>query len=78
MRADAGFWQHSAQEWGRGAGYRGRINDHNREWFREGRHGEADALVAELVREEWRQTVGSMRELLVQEWPVKASMGHSG
>jgi len=67
MRADAEFWQHLAQEWGRGAGYRDRINDHNREWFREGRHGEADTRVADLVREEWRQTVGSMRELLAQE-----------
>jgi transcriptional regulator with XRE-family HTH domain len=67
MRADAQFWQDLAQEWGRGTGYRDRINDHNRQWFQEGRHGEADARVAELVREEWRQTVGSMRELLVQE-----------
>jgi len=67
MRADAEFWQHLAQEWGRGSGYRDRINGHNREWFKEGRHGEADTRVAELVREEWGQTVRSMRELLAQE-----------
>jgi transcriptional regulator with XRE-family HTH domain len=67
MRADAQFWQELAQEWGRGSGYRDRINGHNREWFQEGRHGEADARVADLVREEWGQTVGSIRELLPQE-----------
>jgi transcriptional regulator with XRE-family HTH domain len=67
MRADAPFWQHLAQEWGRGAGYRDRINGHNRQWFEDGRHSQADARVAELVREEWGQTVGSMRELLAQE-----------
>jgi transcriptional regulator with XRE-family HTH domain len=67
MRADAAFWQHLAQEWGRGSGYRDRINGHNREWFQEGGHGGADARVAELVREEWGQTVRSMRELLAEE-----------
>jgi transcriptional regulator with XRE-family HTH domain len=67
MRADAAFWQHLAQEWGRGSGYRDRINGHNREWFQEAGHGEADARVAELVREEWGQTVRSMRELLAEE-----------
>ncbi len=67
MRADGQFWQEQAQEWGRGPGYRDRINSRNRKWFQDGRHGEADARVGKLVREGWRQTVGSMRELLAQE-----------
>jgi hypothetical protein len=67
MRSDAEFWQHLAREWGRGAGYRDRINAHNRSWLLEGHHGEADARVAELIREAWSQTVASIRGLVSQE-----------
>jgi hypothetical protein len=64
MRTDAEFWQDLSHEWGCGSGYRDRINTHNRKWFLKGNHGEADNRVAELVREQWGQTVVSIRELL--------------
>jgi len=67
MRADADFWRDCGREWGRGSGYRDRINDHNQRWFVEGHHGAGDTRVAELIREEWRLAVASVRELLTQE-----------
>ncbi len=67
MRGDATFWQKLAQEWGRGSGYRDRINRHNQEWFMEGHQGAADRRVIKLVQEEWVAAVSSVRELLTQE-----------
>ena len=67
MRPDATFWSALASEWGRGGGYRDRINAHNSHWFVEGRQGEADGRVVHLIREEWAQTTGALRELLRQE-----------
>lgn len=67
MRGDATFWQELGQEWGRGSGYRDRINRHNQEWFVEGHQGAADRRVIKLVREEWVAAVSSVRELLTQE-----------
>lgn len=67
MRLDSAFWQELGQEWGRGSGYRDRINDHNRRWFVDGNHGGADTRVLDLIREEWSAAVLSVRELLRQE-----------
>lgn len=67
MRGDATFWRELGQEWGRGSGYRDRINRRNQEWFVEGHQGAADRRVIELVREEWVAAVSSVRELLTQE-----------
>ncbi len=67
MRGDATFWQKLGQEWGRGSGYRDRINRHNQKWFMEGHQGAADRRVIKLVQEEWVAAVSSVRELLTQE-----------
>src|SRR5271157_2588506 len=67
MRMDADFWRNCGREWGRGSGYRDRVNDHNQRWFVDGRHGSADTRVIELIREEWGQAVVAVRELLTQE-----------
>ena len=42
-RGDVTFWQELGQEWGRGSGYRDRINRHNQKWFEEGHQGAADS-----------------------------------
>jgi transcriptional regulator with XRE-family HTH domain len=67
MRADSHFWLELGREWGRGSGYRDRINAHNRSWFINGNHGGADERVVELIREEWCAAVVSVRGLLTQE-----------
>lgn len=67
MRADANFWHECAQEWGRGRlsrTYRDRINDHNRGWFEVTHHGDGDARVSQLIRENWGEAIVSVRELL--------------
>lgn len=67
LSADADFWRDCGKEWGRGGGYRDRINEHNREWFESEHPGQADARVHELIAESWQETVNSVRELLAQE-----------
>jgi len=67
MRVDVDFWRDCEHEWGRGSGYRDRINDHNQRWFSDGHHQDADTRVVQLIREEWGQAVISVRELLTQE-----------
>ncbi len=62
--ADAAFWQDCSQEWGRGKGYRDRINDHNRKWFESEHEGEADARVLQLMRENWNEAIAAVRALL--------------
>jgi hypothetical protein len=59
MRPDATFWSTLIGEWGRGIGYRDRINVHNRRWFVAGRHGDADTRVVDLISEEWGRIVAS-------------------
>jgi hypothetical protein len=67
MRSGSDFWRDLGQEWGRGSGYRDRINDHNRRWFTDGNHGGSDTRVVEQIREEWSAAVVSIRGLLTQE-----------
>jgi hypothetical protein len=67
MRSDSDFWRDLGQVWGRGSGYRDRINDHNRRWFTDGNHGGSDTRVVEQIREEWSAAVVSIRGLLTQE-----------
>ena len=64
MRGDAIFWHDCGQEWGRGTGYRDRINNHNRGWFEVAHQGDADARVVQLIKENWNEAVVSVRELL--------------
>jgi transcriptional regulator with XRE-family HTH domain len=67
MSVDAEFWRGCGSEWGRGSGYRDRVNDRNRHWFVDVHHGVADTRVVDSIREEWDQAVTSVRELLMQE-----------
>jgi hypothetical protein len=64
MSADATFWHDCGQEWGRGGGYRDRINDHNRGWFEVAHQGDADARVVQLISENWGEAIATVRELL--------------
>ncbi|MBE0152419.1 helix-turn-helix transcriptional regulator (plasmid) [Citrobacter sp. RHBSTW-00821] len=67
MNVDADFWQNCSREWGRGPGYRDRINERNQKWFDETHSGNADTRVFELVKENWNEVIVSIRELLSQE-----------
>lgn len=65
MGVDAEFWRACARESGRG--YRDRINSRNQAWFEEQHHGESDARVVEVIRENWGEAIESVRELLTEE-----------
>lgn len=67
MKADADFWLNCNREWGRGPGYRDRINELNQKWFNETHSGNADTRVLELVKENWDEVIVSIRQLLFQD-----------
>jgi len=66
MTDDANFWKACTSEWGKGSGYRDRINKHNEDWFEVENEGEADARVLQLVADSWRETITAVRRLLPQ------------
>ncbi|CAE6887974.1 helix-turn-helix domain-containing protein [Paraburkholderia domus] len=67
MSVDTQFWRDCGREWGRGGGYRDRINNHNQSWFEDAHAGEADERVVTAIRENWDEAIVSVRELLTQE-----------
>jgi len=67
MRTDIDFWRACNAEWGRGGGYRDRINHRNQDWFSTRRDGEADARVLASVTEAWDEAMNSVRQLLAQD-----------
>ncbi len=67
LRTDSTFWTECGNEWGRGKGYRERINEHNEDWFEQKRSGEADDRVLAAVNESWDEAIASVRQLLTQD-----------
>ena len=67
MTGDANFWRVCMSEWGKGSGYRDRINKRNEVWFQEQNEGGADARVFQLVADSWHETVAVVRRLLAQD-----------
>jgi hypothetical protein len=64
LSADADFWRDCEREWGRGSGYRDRVNTHNKERFEEKRGREADHRVLAGIHEEWKNAIASVAQLL--------------
>lgn len=67
MRGDKDFWAECSSQWGRGSGYRDRINGRNEDWFEEKRSGEADERVLTSVSEAWDEAMASVQMLLAQD-----------
>lgn len=67
LRIDKDFWVECGSEWGRGKGYRDRINEHNDDWFKDKHSGEADERVIASVTEAWDEAIASVRQLLAQD-----------
>lgn len=67
MSEDAQFWAACDGEWGRGGGYRERINSRSRAWFENEHQGNADVRVAEVIKATWGEATATVRELLQQE-----------
>ena len=64
LSADADFWRDCESEWGRGSGYRDRVNGHNRDWFEASRGRDADRRVRAVIHEEWANAVASVSQLM--------------
>ncbi|MBI1292784.1 helix-turn-helix domain-containing protein [bacterium] len=67
LRGDVEFWRNCESEWGRGGGYRDRVNGRNRQWFETAHNGAADQRVFGVVNDAWRDAVESVSTLLVQD-----------
>lgn len=57
LRSDAQFWLDNANEWGRGAGYLGRVLRHNRTWFQQSSRQELEQQLAAFLDREWRTLI---------------------
>jgi transcriptional regulator with XRE-family HTH domain len=64
LSKDASFWRECETEWGRGGGYRDRINEHSSSWFEVAHQGDADHRVIQLIDDAWCEAISSIRELL--------------
>lgn len=67
LKGDAEFWRNCEHEWGRGSGYRDRVNGRNRQWFEAAHSGAADQRVFGVVNDTWREAVTSVSTLLAQD-----------
>jgi hypothetical protein len=60
MSEDDQFWRDSEGEWGRGSGYRDRVNRRNDGWFKIDGGKEADGRVKAIIHQEWKSAVVSV------------------
>lgn len=67
LKGDAEFWRNCENEWGRGSGYRDRVNGRNRQWFEAAHSGAADQRVLGVVNDTWREAVTAVSTLLAQD-----------
>ena len=63
MKPDDLFWDRCIGEWGQGSGYKGRVENHNRDWFANDRHDITTAL-EELVAREWLNILSEIESIL--------------
>jgi hypothetical protein len=61
---DDEFWRECEREWGRGSGYRDRVNGRNNGWFRSSTGKDADARVKTVVLQEWTNAIAAVEQLL--------------
>jgi transcriptional regulator with XRE-family HTH domain len=64
LSMDAKFWRGCEGEWGRGAGYRDRVNARNKHWFEEEHGEEANHRVRAVIHEEWNNAIAAVRQLM--------------
>lgn len=64
LSEDDQFWRDCEREWGRGSGYRDRVNRRNDGWFKINGGKEADARVNAIIHQEWKNAIGSVAQLM--------------
>lgn len=61
---DNEFWRECEREWGRGSGYRDRVNRRNDGWFKVNGGTAADTRVKAIIHQEWKNAVESVAQLM--------------
>jgi transcriptional regulator with XRE-family HTH domain len=61
---DDEFWRECEREWGRGSGYRDRVNRRNDGWFKMNGGKAADTRVKAIIHQEWKNAVESVVQLM--------------
>jgi transcriptional regulator with XRE-family HTH domain len=69
LSADAEFWRDCVREWGRGSGYRDRVNRHNKHWFETRGGKDADGRVQDVIHREWKNAIGIVGQLMPDAGP---------
>jgi transcriptional regulator with XRE-family HTH domain len=64
LSGDAEFWRDCEREWGRGDGYRVRVNRRNKGWFETKEGKDADARVRSVIHQEWANAIASVDQLM--------------
>jgi hypothetical protein len=75
LSADADFWHSCEREWGRGSGYRDRVNARNRDWFEEKHGQEADRRVRAVIHKEWKNAITAVCQLMPE--PDEHEVAHA-
>jgi hypothetical protein len=63
LRLDSELWNQCMNEWGRGAGYRDRVAEHNSTWFTQEPRLEMERELRTLIEREWGDALGKLTSL---------------
>jgi hypothetical protein len=63
LRLDGELWNQCMNEWGRGAGYRDRVAEHNSTWFTQEPRLEMERELRTLMEREWSDALGKLTSL---------------
>lgn len=63
FKQDPHLWHDSAEEWGKGPGYRKRILDHNRKWFQHAARQELEVQLEAMLAREWTGLLTRVRAI---------------
>ena len=67
LSGDAEFWRDCEREWGRGSGYRVRVNRRNMGWFETRVGKDVDARVSRVIQQEWANAIASVEQLMPRD-----------
>ncbi|WP_318439364.1 hypothetical protein [Photobacterium leiognathi] len=64
IKADSHFWSKTYNEWGKGPGYKDRIADHTKAWFKSNDYNRSEFEVTRGLVEHWERYVREIEKLI--------------